>query len=84
MRKDLKDTEVEESMWYGEARRSRPGWREIYCNDLEDCRQNQTVQAQEVVGVVVCKICLRPPFRRESDKLYHKCMTEQQKPVNEQ
>ena len=28
--KDLKDTEVDEKVWYEEARRSRAGWRAVY------------------------------------------------------
>ena len=75
MCKDLKDIVVDESMWYmyGETRRSRAEWRSMYCNVLEDCRENQTAQEPEVVREVVCEMCLRP-FRRKSDKNCCKCV----------
>ena len=65
--KDLRDIEVDESVWYGEARRSRAGWGAMYCTGLEDCRDIQRAQASEVVREVVCEMCFRS-FRRESDK----------------
>ena len=36
--KDLKGIEVDESVWYEEARRSRAGWRAMYHTGLENCR----------------------------------------------
>ena len=46
--KDLKDTEVDETVWYEEARRSRAGWRATCHIGSEDCRDNQISQASGV------------------------------------
>ena len=39
VRKDLKDIEVYETVWYEEARRSRAEWRAMYHTGLEVCMQ---------------------------------------------
>ena len=83
VRKDLKDIEVEENEWYEEARKSRAGWRSLYCAGLESCRKTQETQASVVVRDVVCEVCSMS-FSREGDKKRHKCLNERQKPVSEQ
>ena len=82
MCKDLRDIEVDEEMWYKEARRSRAGWRAVYHTGLKECRENQMSQAFEVAKEMVRELCSRA-FRRESDKWCHKCVTERQKPISE-
>ena len=59
MHKDLKDIEVDEEVWYEETRRSRAGWRAVYCTGLEDCKENQVSQSFEVPKEVVCELCSR-------------------------
>ena len=75
VRKDLKGIEVDEAVWYEEARKSRAEWRTTYCTGLEICRDDQTSQASEVAKEVLCELCSRS-FRKESDKKRHKCVTE--------
>ncbi len=83
IRNDLKDIGVEESEWYGKARRSRAGWREMCKLGMESHRKAEVAQASTVTKDVVCEVCSRC-FRRESDRKRHKCSAETWKPVSEQ
>ncbi len=81
IKKDL----VNESVWYEEACRSRPGWRAMYRLGLEKSVElRATAQdSEQAAREVVCEEYLRI-FRRESDRKRYKCRNERQKPVWEQ
>ncbi len=77
--------EVDEDGWYEKACSSRLGWRAACRLGLESSAEVQaTAQASgQAAREVVCEMCSRS-FRRESDKMIHKCSGERQKPVWEQ
>ena len=72
-----------EEKWYDEAVRSRAGWRALCCDGLFGHTEVHVVHATAADRNVVCDVCFRS-FRRESDKVRHKCLDERRKPVNEQ
>ena len=85
IRRDLKNIKVAEDVWYGEAVRSRAGWRamcRLGIDNLAETR-SQSFQREAVSREVECEVCFRK-FRRESDKKRHKCLSERNKPVNQQ
>ena len=74
MRKDLRDIQVEENVWYEEARTSRAGWKGMCCAGLESCRENQSAQTSTIVRDVLCEVY----------KKRHECLSERRKPVSQQ
>ena len=50
---------------------------------VERCREEKSQQTPAVVREVVCGVCSRS-FRRESDRMRHKCVDERRKLVWEQ
>ena len=75
---------VSEDKWYDEASMSRSRWRSSYKEGLKSLTANDNPEAQEdVANQIKCDECNRY-FRRESDRKRHKCISERQKPVNEQ
>ena len=83
IRRDLKDIEVDESVWYEEATKSRAGWRATCREGMKRCSEGQAVRASAVAREVRCEVCSRK-FRREGDKRRHKCLSERRKAVSEQ
>ena len=67
-----------------EAIASRAGWRAMCRLGLESSVEERAAD-QLSVGTceVTCGMCFRK-FRRESDKKWHKCRSEREKPVREQ
>ena len=63
----LKDIGMDEKKWYGEARKSRAGWKAVYRLGVESCRKEKLQQAPVAVRKVVCGMCSRR-FRRECDR----------------
>ena len=78
IRKDLKSLAIPEEEWY-EATLSRESWHRMYGQEMDE-RQQSLAQAQ---GQVQCSVCGRY-FRRECDRVRHKCTAERQRPVCEQ
>ena len=66
VRKNLKDIGMDKKKWYGEARKSRAGWKAVYRLDVERCREEKSQQVAVAVRKVVCGMCSRS-FRWESD-----------------
>ena len=83
IRRDLKDIEVDESVWYEEATKSRAGCRATCRKGMKRCSEDQAVRASVVAREVRCEVCSRK-FRREGDKRRHKCLSERRKAVSEQ
>ena len=85
IRKDLKVIEIDEREWYTEAT-SRGGWKAVCRTGLENHAETlaaarTTVETRQVP--IECEICSRT-FRRESDKMRHKCRDERLKPICDQ
>ena len=84
IRKDLKAISVSEEKWYDEAAASRPTWRATNKGGVRLSIASDHHDAQKHLSKQIkCDECGQS-FRRESDKKRHKCISERQKPVNEQ
>ena len=81
MRRDFKDIELSEEEWYDEAVRLRVGWSTLCRDGLERWRERMGTCARVGVRDVMCEVCSRT-FRRQSDKVRHKCMEERRKPIS--
>ena len=82
MKSDLRERGIDESEWMELAMESRQVWRAMYRLETREEPHNPT-RGEQVTNQVLCRACRRA-FRRESDRKIHKCISERQKPIQEQ
>ena len=81
MKKDMKAAQIDESSWF-EVALHRRKWHSACSDGLNNYQQSQLQQRVSMPRDVKCDVCGRC-FRRECDKVRHKCTAEQNKQVCE-
>ena len=82
VKRDMKATWIDESIWI-EVALHRGKWHTAYCDGLNNYQQSQLQQKASMPRDVKCVVCGRC-FRRECEKMQHKCTAERSRPVCEQ
>ena len=82
MKRDIKAAQIDESSWF-EVALHRGKWHTAYSDGLNNYQQSQLQQRMSKSRDVKYDVCGRY-FRRECDKVRHKCTAERSKPVCEQ
>ena len=82
MKRDMKAAQIHESSWF-EVALHRGKWHTAYSDGLKNYQQTQLQQRVSLPRDIKYDVCGRY-FRRECDKVRHKCIVERRKPVCEQ
>ena len=82
VKRDMKAAQIDESSWF-EVVLHKGKWHTAYSDGLNNYQQSQLQQRVSMPRDVKCDACGRC-FRRECDKVRHKCTAERSKPVCEQ
>ena len=82
VRKDMEAVGCYNKQWFRDAQ-DRCKWRDTWSQPLQDLQLAQDERRSQAVKEIECQTCGRF-FRRQSDKVRHKCIEERRKPVNEQ
>ena len=74
MKRNMKAAQIDESSWFKVALH-RGKWHTAYSDGLNNDQQSQLQQRASMPRDVKCDVCGRC-FRRECDKVRHKCTAE--------